>query len=549
MLHCSIQGYIDLVRSGSVEVCEEQLLLCDYVERIFEEETLIVDVVQLEKYLDFQKYFDYDLFPWEKFCFALHNCVYCEDGSLRWPTLFIYVGRGAGKNGYLAFEDFCLLTPVNGVKHYNIDIYAMSEDQAKASFEDVYNMLEANAKKMSKYFTWTKEIITNIKTRSSFRFRSSNAKTKDGGRPGKVDFDEVHAFENYKIIEVAETGLGKKRHPRKTIISTDGDVRGGPLDDYKETGWAILKGEEKDNGFLPFMCRLDKEEEIHDESKWPKANPSLIYFKTLLKQLQAEYAEFKKNNVSHASFATKRMNLPFGQKEIEVTDWKNIKATNKTLPDLSGWKCTVGIDYVKVTDFASVNIHFRNGDLRYDINHSWLCIKSNDLSRIKAPWREWVAAGKLTLVEDVEISPDLIVDYIAEMGAIYSIQKIALDNFRYALLKEALKKIGFDASDHKNVKLVQPSDIMKVVPIIDRCFSKHYFIWGDNPPLRWATNNTKLVRSSKKIGSDTGNFYYAKIEGKSRKTDPFMAVVASMVIEDELGTGEATFDDLPVIVA
>jgi phage terminase large subunit-like protein len=438
------------------------------------------------------------------------------------------------------------LTPVNGIKHYHIDIYAMSEDQAKASFDDVYNMLETHKVKMQKYFTWTKEVITNLKTKSMLRFRSSNSKTKDGGRPGKVDYDEVHAFENYKLIEVSETGLGKKKYPRKTIISTDGDVRDGPLDDYKETGWAILKGEEKDNGFLPFMCRLEKEEEIHIESKWTKANPSLIYFPTLRKQLEAEYQEFKKNNVSHASFATKRMNLPFGQKEIEVTDWKNIKATNKDLPDLSGWRCTVGIDYVKVTDFASVDFHFRNGDLRYDINHSWLCLKSNDLSRIKAPWREWAAAGKLTLVDDVEISPNLITDYIVENGARYSIQKIALDNFRYALLKEALKKIGFDAAENKNVKLVQPSDIMKVVPIIDRCFSQHYFIWGDNPPLRWGTNNTKLVRSSKKIGSDTGNYYYAKIEGKSRKTDPFMAVAAAMVIEDELGDGTVIVPDMPV---
>ena len=37
---------------------------------------------------------------------------------------------------------------------------------------------------------------------------------------------------------------------------------------------------------------------------------------------------------------------------------------------------------------------------------------------------------------------------------------------------------------------------------------------------------------------DTGNYIYAKIEGKSRKTDPFMALVASMVIEPVLGTGK-----------
>ena len=50
-------------------------------------------------------------------------------------------------------------------------------------------------------------------------------------------------------------------------------------------------------------------------------------------------------------------------------------------------------------------------------------------------------------------------------------------------------------------------------------------------------NNTKRVRSSKKLGVDTGNFIYAKIEAKSRKTDPFMALVASMVVEPALGSG------------
>ena len=53
-----------------------------------------------------------------------------------------------------------------------------------------------------------------------------------------------------------------------------------------------------------------------------------------------------------------------------------------------------------------------------------------------------------------------------------------------------------------------------------------------------AVNNTKRVRSSRAAGVDTGNFVYAKIEAKSRKTDPFMALVASMVVEPVLGNGQ-----------
>ena len=83
--------------------------------------------------------------------------------------------------------------------------------------------------------------------------------------------------------------------------------------------------------------------------------------------------------------------------------------------------------------------------------------------------------------------------------------------------------------------------------MIQECFDRGYFCWGDNPCLRWAVNNTKRVRSSKKLGVDTGNYIYAKIEGKSRKTDMFMALVAAMTAETVLGGGQTTF--LPAIGA
>lgn len=245
-------------------------------------------------------------------------------------------------------------------------------------------------------------------------------------------------------------------------------------------------------------------------------------------------------------FYTKRMNLPRSNMEIAVTEWDNIAATKKPFPeDMQGWQCTVGLDYASVRDWASVNLHFKRGEQRFDISHSWVCTQNPDLGRVKAPWQTW---SEVTPVDEVEISPDLLADYIAEAAQHFFIQKLALDNFRYALMKKALERIGFDASQRKNVYLIRPSDIMKVQPVIGSCFNKQLFTWGDTPSLRWATNNTKLVRSGKKEGTDTGNFYYAKIEAKSRKTDPFMALAASMVIEGDIQDAiPEDFPDLGVI--
>ena len=167
-----------------------------------------------------------------------------------------------------------------------------------------------------------------------------------------------------------------------------------------------------------------------------------------------------------------------------------------------------------------------------------MCLNSKDISRLKVPWKEWADQGRLTLVDDVEIHPQLLTNYIQDMKQQYQIQMVAMDDFRYALLSKYLEMIGFDKKTYKNLKLIRPTDIMRVVPVIDHCFVNQWFRWGDAPELRWATNNTKLVRHNRKIGQaddmDFGNFVYGKIEAKSRKTDPFMALVASMVVEDVL---------------
>jgi phage terminase large subunit-like protein len=526
-----IQNYIDLVRSKKIEVCKEQLQLCDYVEACFKKEKLIVDEEQLHKYLGLQKYFPFDLLEWEVFCFTLHNCTYSQPGVLRWPDLFILVGRGAGKNGYLSFEDFCLLSEYNPVKNYDIDICANAEDQAKTSFDDVWNVLEENKKKLQSHFSWTKELITNKKTGSKLRFRTSNAKTKDGGRPGKVDFDEYHQYEDYKSIQVFKTGLGKKKNPRTTTTTTNGDVRDGPLDHLIIRSQNILKGAAEDNGLIPFISKLDDEKEVDNQKMWDKANPSLHYFDELKSTMKREYIDYKEDPVNNSSFMTKRMNVPKGNQDVEITSWENILATNQEIPDLEGCTCVAGIDYAKTNDFVSAGLLFKFKGIHYWITHTWVCESSADLGRIKAPLKEWEKElGLLTFVKGPEIPPETVAEWLAEQGQKYNITKLALDNYRYTLLNRALKEVGFDTekTGSNNIKLIRPSDQMMIAPTINSLFINKKIGFGDSPLMRWYTNNTMLATSP------AGNITYQKIESKSRKTDGFMAFVCAMAVSTDL---------------
>ncbi len=525
-----IQDYIDIVKNSEFLVCKEQILLIKHVEKCFKKENLYVDEKQLDDYLSLQKYFDYDLFPWEIFVFTLHNCTYSAPGILRWPKLVLILGRGSGKNGYLAFEDFALITPINGIKNYDIDICATSEDQAKCSFMDIHDMLDAHENKMKKKFHWNLTEITNLKTNSTIRYRTSNPKTKDGGRPGKVDFDEYHAYENYSLIDVITTGLGKVAMPRMTIATTMGDVRDGPLDHLLEDMLAILNGIIPDNGQLPFICRLDDDKEIDDEKNWHKANPSLRYFPYLFQELRSEYINYKRDHLGNSAFKTKRMNRISSGVAEPVAKWEDIKLTNRPIIDLTGKPCVFGLDYAKTTDFISAGLLFYVEGVYYWISHSWICSECHDLSRIKIPIKDFEERGLLTVVNDVEIDPDIPLHWISEMMKKYKVHGGALDSYRYSLLKSGLLNLGFD-SDKKgknNLKLCRPSDLMQVAPTITRAFATHKVIWGDNALMRWYTNNV-AVKYDKK-----SNMLFEKIEQKSRKTDGFFAFAHAMTQQELL---------------
>ena len=532
-----IQDWIDIVENDTYKCSKDQKLLVKHVKKCFKNEKIHVNTEQLSKYMHLAKeYVPFDLFPWQKFIIALHDCTYWDDSEMpRWPDLFAMLGRGAGKDGTIAVEAFCLTSPYNGIREYDVDICANNEEQAMRPVQDLTGFFEEPKilRKIKKFYDWTKEKITCSKTKSTVKGRTNSPKGKDGLRSGIVIFNEIHQYENYDNINVFTTGLGKKEHPRRSYYTTNGDVREGPLDDLLEDAEGILQGEEDDNGLLPFICRLDSKKEVDDEANWTKANPSLPYLPNLLAETRKEYREWKKNPERLPAFMSKRMNLTAGAKEAAVTSWENIKATNKELPELKGWSCTVGIDYMKTSDFAAVNFHFKDGDKRYDINHAWICSASKDIPRIKAPWREWVKKGQLEYVDDIEIHPSVIANYIAETGKKYSIAMVAIDNYRYSLLSDALARVGI-SKEHGNLILVKQTDIITVVPIIDHCFLNQYFHWGDDPVLRWATNNTKVIRYGRQQGADKGSFVYAKIEARSRKTDPFMALVASMVPESKI---------------
>lgn len=544
-----IDEYIDLIKSGKVEHCKEQEQMIDnIILPVLAREDVYINVEEIEKGLELQKYFEYRLIAWEKFCFAVIVGIrFKENDDIYFKDIRIIIGRGSGKNGFISFLAFYFMSPAHGIKGYDIDILANTEEQAKTSFKDIYELLKNPVDSKNKAvllhnFNATLTEITGKFTKSTLRYNSSSKRGKDSKRSGCIIYDEKHEYTDPTNINTLRSGLGKVRWGREITITTNGHVRGGVLDEELAQNEDILKEYDPDNRIFVFWCKIESEDEWKDPSKWIKANPSLNDFPEMFAQIKKEVKEMPYKLVYFPEFMAKRMNFPIGNKDTEVVAWSDTLATNQPLPDLTGWSCVAGIDFSKTNDFVAACLLFKDGEKRHAIIHGWVCEKSRDLAGIKAPIFDWEKQGLLTVVHDVEIPAEVITNWLVRMGSLYNIKKIAVDNFRFSYLNLALKQIGFDAYEKKNVKLIRSSDLMKNYVSLNSIFVKHNLSVGDNPYFRWNVNNTK------KVTDNRGNVTYGKIEPRYRKNDAFMSFAAAQCIEDELPEVVSAYEVLDTII-
>ncbi|TAH62780.1 MAG: terminase large subunit, partial [Gottschalkiaceae bacterium] len=249
---------MDGVRNGSIIAGEDILLAMDYVEYKLNNDDVFINSEKIYKAVELmERYFEIKLFDWELFVTALIHCYYDSTDTVVFSTIFIMMGRGNGKNGFISPIAWYLTTHYHGIKGYNVDIVANAQDQAQTSFNDIYEMLEETWRKSKKFFYKTKEIIINLITKSYIKFNTSNAKTKDSKRTGCLIFDEVHGYETYDNIKVFTSGFGKRKHSRTFYITTNGNVREGVLDDMLSISKDILNGTIKDLPWLPLIYRID----------------------------------------------------------------------------------------------------------------------------------------------------------------------------------------------------------------------------------------------------------------------------------------------------
>ena len=546
MIKCKeISEYMAYYRKHKSYFNKERVLLMENVVKpLLKRKDIIFDEETFHNCISFCERWYYKLFPYQKFLYAF-VFMYTKDDIPIFRTFVLIMGRGNGKDGIIAPLCNFLISQYYGVNNYNIDIVATSEDQAKDTYNVVYDTLDDNEKVFNKYFYWNKEEIINKVTKARLKYNTSNAKTKDGKKDGAIVFNEYHAYENYEQINVFQSGLGKVKHARIFIISTNGYVREGPLDELLDVCDGVLNGESNVSRILPFICKIDNESEADNPKMWNKANPSLEYMPNLRDAIQVDYYEMQKSPSKRAEFMTKRMNFPQRNETETITSWEKIlKASysdiknkkERSLPDLIGKKCIVGIDFASLNDFASAGFLFKiNGEYIWR-SKTWICSKSKFFKDIKFPFNNYGQKGyqDFEVVNTETIDAREMIDWILSEMPKYNVKKIVMDTYRYKLLEQIFIEKGITVETKQNpyglVRMIKyPASIASIyAPMIEKAFQDEKINIGDSAMMRWAINNT-CVKQKK-----DGNKVYEKVEPKLRKNDTFMAFVASFSVQDLL---------------
>ena len=517
-----VQAYIDLWSTGKIEFNKERKMLVKRLEKdYFGREDIAFNDEQIDNCIDFIESWYFPLQPFQKFLIAFVFLEYIGKKKLVFNRFFWTLGRGGGKNGLASGLANYFLSPMYGVPFYNVGIVATSEEQATTSVEEVYNAIDMN-EPLKKFFDHGKAKIAGKKTKSWFKYYTSNARTKDGARLGAIFFDEIHEYENNKMINVFQSGFGKRPYSRRFYIGTDGYVRDGVYDNMMKRAMDWLEGKTKDEAFFPFVCRIDDINELDNPEVWQKANPMLHpplseYAEILKDEMISDYHDLKYGG-DKIEFIVKRLNYSAVNSQQTVATKEEIMACNRPYDNLNGVPGVGGLDLASKKDFIACGVLMKVDDNWNWVTHSFVLKNFLENYEIQAPIEEWSVGTKdrpplLTIVDDVEIDLSLIVDWFVSAREHYNFDTIVIDNYRSLDIKKPLEEAGFNVVIIFKSKAYQAGIGLSIQTV----FARNRLIWGINPLMNWYTYNVKVMRDS------FDNIIYDKIEKVRRKTDGFMA--------------------------
>ena len=300
------------------------------------------------------------------------------------------------------------------------DLVCSSNDDMQASIlydaiDTMRGMIDPNDEDTRR----NQKCIRIIPTNSRIFKLSDRTRNKEGRNIDFAIIDEVHEMRNNTIIKSVEQSQAPKDNPKLIIITTEGFVNDGALDEILRDCRRIINGE--DDGIaaerlLPWLYTQDSEQEIwQDERTWQKSNPSIgIVKKWDYMRMQVDLARKSKSDRVFV------LSKDFNYKLSSASSWLNIEDYKYEsvfdIEEFRGAYCLGAVDLSETTDMTSAKILLMkpNDKTKYIYQHYWIPeskLERSDDKSAGANYKEWAKRGLLTICDGNDIDLSLVADW------------------------------------------------------------------------------------------------------------------------------------------
>lgn len=464
------------------------------------------------------------LMLWQKaFISAVYGFKMAEDELDRFRKILLLIARKNTKSETCSGLGLTELITGND----GSDIVCSSNDDNQASI--LYNAIDTMRLMIDPHQkdTWKNQQWIKCKINGSKVFKLSDRTRNKEGR--NIDFaivDEVHEMKDNVIIKSIEQSQSLKPNPKLILITTEGFVNGGFLDEELVKARKILSGEDDSisaERYLPWLYTQDSEQEVwQDERTWMKSNPTLGIVKRW-DYLHEQVDAARRSKADRMFTLSKDFNFKVSNSEAWITSEFLEYSRVFSLDDFSGSISLGGVDLAETTDMCSAKILLLKPDdpVKYIYQMYWIPeskLKMSDDKESGAKYEEWSRKGLIRIVEGNEVDVSVVADWFAELYKEHRIRtyKVGYDQ-RFA--KEFLKRMddyGFEYEMIYQNRFV----LSNPMRLVEADLRDQLIAFNDNEIDRWCLGNTSVQVW------DTGHIMPVKIKGQAaRRIDGTLSLI------------------------
>ena len=466
------------------------------------------------------------LMLWQKaFIETIYSWKMAVDGTDRFRRILLLIARKNTKSE--TCSALGLTEMILGNEGSDIVCSSNDDNQANILYEAINTMrLMIDSKQKD---TWRNQqhIRCNINGSKIFKL-SDRTRNKEGRNIDFAIVDEVHEMKDNAIVKSIEQSQSLKENPKLILITTEGFINDGFLDNELRKARAILNGEDDSisaERYLPWLYTQDSEQEIwSDESSWYKSNPTLGIVKRW-DYMREQVDSARKSKADRMFTLSKDFNLKVSNSEAWLMN--DVLAYDKTydLESMRGCVVLGGVDLAETTDMCSAKVLMMRAGDKTKYIHSMYWIPESKLEASSdiesgAHYQEWAKDGLIRIVEGNEVDVSQVALWFFELYQKYGLRtyKVGYDQRFSADFKKTMDSLGFE------YEMIYQNRYVLSTPmrLVEADIKDELINYNNNPIDRWCLENTSVQVY------DTGHLMPVKIKNQaSRRIDGTLSLIMS----------------------